>query len=65
MNKYDLSAQGNIVKNGFLSYIDFNRFRYISFEKTIAIEGKGVSDTFIKLIKFFFPQLKINLSISN
>ncbi len=65
LNKCDLLSINNLENNSFLSYIDFNRFKHISFKKTIAIEGKGVLDTFNELIKFLFPQLKINLSINN
>ncbi|MFX0003042.1 MAG: ATP/GTP-binding protein [Promethearchaeota archaeon] len=65
LNKCDLLGFTNFEKNDFLSYIDFNKFRYISFKKTIAIEGKGVLDTFNELIEFLFPQLKINISINN
>ena len=65
LNKCDLLGLTNFEKNDFLSYIDLNKFRYISFKKTIAIEGKGVIDTFNELIKFLFPQLKINLNVIN
>ncbi|MFW9820809.1 MAG: ATP/GTP-binding protein [Candidatus Thorarchaeota archaeon] len=65
LNKCDLLSLNNFERNDFLSYIDFNRFRHISFKKTIAIEGKGVLDTFNELISFLFPQLKINLGVIN
>ncbi|MFW9972123.1 MAG: ADP-ribosylation factor-like protein, partial [Candidatus Odinarchaeota archaeon] len=65
LNKCDLLNQSTIEKNGFLSYIDFNKYRYISFKKTIAIEGKGILDTFKELINFLFPQLEINLRINS
>jgi len=65
LNKSDLLGLNNFKGNGFLSYIDFNRFKHISFKKTIAIEGKGVLDTFNELIKFLFPQLKISHNINN
>jgi len=65
LNKCDLLSINNLENNSFLSYIDFNRFKHISFKKTIAIKGKGILDTFNELIKFLFPQLKINLSINN
>ena len=65
LNKCDLLKSDTLEKNGFLSCIDFNRFSRISFKKTIAIEGKGVLDSFSEVIKFIFPQLKINLNINN
>jgi len=65
LNKCDLLEIEALEKNGFLSYIDYNRFTRISFKKTIALKGKGVIDSFNDLITFIFPQLKINLSINN
>ena len=65
LNKCDLFGLNTLEKNGFLSNIDFNRFRRITFKKTIAIEGKGILDSFSELIKFIFPQLRICLSINN
>jgi GTPase SAR1 family protein len=65
LNKCDLLGLNNLEKNRFLSSIDFHRFRHICYKKTIAIEGKGVLDTFNELIKFIFPQLRIILSINN
>ena len=65
LNKCDLLNLDTLEKNGFLSYIEFNRFSHISFKKTIAIEGKGVLDSFSEVIKFIFPQLKINLNMNN
>jgi len=65
LNKCDLLNSETFEKNGFLSCIDINRFSRISFKKTIAIEGKGVLDSFSEVIRFIFPQLKINLNINN
>jgi GTPase SAR1 family protein len=66
LNKCDLFEVIKIENNGFLSRIeDIHRFRKISFKKTIATKGQGVLDSFSELIKFIFPQLKINLSIYN
>jgi GTPase SAR1 family protein len=63
LNKCDLNELNSFEKNNFLPFIDNNRFKKISFKKTIAISGKGVLDSFYELIKFIFPQLKINLYI--
>ena len=65
LNKCDLLNSDTLENNGFLSCIDFNRFSRISFKKTVAIEGKGVLDSFSEVVKFIFPQLKINLNINN
>ena len=64
-NKYDLIDDLNPDKNLFLRAIDSNRFRYISLNKTIALKGQGVLDAFNKLINFIFPQLTINMSLTN
>ena len=64
-NKCDMFEIENIEKEKFLSYIDYHRFRHISLKKTIAINGEGVLDSFNKLIKFIFPELKFNLIINN
>ena len=65
LNKCDILENNNIEKEGFLSYIEQHRFRHISMRKTIAINGKGVLDSFNELIRFIFPQLNINLNINN
>lgn len=65
LNKCDLFTIQDLTQEGFLSNIDYNKFRHISFKKTVAIRGEGVLDSFSELIKFIFPQLKVNLSIIN
>ncbi|MCK4369824.1 MAG: GTPase domain-containing protein [Candidatus Lokiarchaeota archaeon] len=65
LNKCDLFTIQDLTQEGFLSNIDYNKFGHISFKKTVAIRGEGVLDSFSELIKFIFPQLKVNLSIIN
>ncbi|MFX1365175.1 MAG: ATP/GTP-binding protein [Promethearchaeota archaeon] len=65
LNKSDLIMDENQENNKFLSYIEYNRFRKISIQATAAIKGQGVLKSFSELIKFIFPQLSINLCISN
>ncbi|TKJ21969.1 MAG: hypothetical protein CEE43_08495 [Promethearchaeota archaeon Loki_b32] len=65
LNKCDLFTIQDLTQEGFLANIDYNKFRHISFKKTVAIRGEGVLDSFSELIKFIFPQLKVNLSIIN
>jgi len=65
LNKCDLFTIQDLTQEGFLSNIDYNKFRHISFKKTVAIRGEGVLDSFSELINFIFPQLKVNLSIIN
>jgi hypothetical protein len=64
-NKYDLVNDLRLNDNQFLRIIDLNRFRYISINKTIALRGQGILDAFNKLISFIFPQLTINMSLTN
>lgn len=65
LNKCDLFTIQDLTQEGFLSYIQYNKFRHVSFKKTVAIRGEGVLDSFSELIKFIFPELKVNLSIIN
>jgi len=65
LNKSDLFKNQNQKANGFLSYIDYNRFRQISFKNTVAIKGQGILNSFSELVKFIFPQLKIKLCVNN
>lgn len=58
LNKYDLENENN-----FMSYIDFGKFEYLAFKKTIAIRGEGVLESFKKIVSFIFPQLTINVAI--
>ena len=62
LNKYDLDEVDKLGKNDFLSYIDLSKYKYISLNKTIALNGCGVLESFQKVISFIFPQLEINLS---
>lgn len=64
-NKYDLVNDLRLNDNQFLRLIDLNRFRHISINKTIALRGQGILDAFNKLISFIFPQLTINMSLTN
>ncbi|TFG03601.1 MAG: hypothetical protein EU542_01405 [Promethearchaeota archaeon] len=64
-NKSDLVDNLRHHENLFLNAIDLSRFRYISINKTIALKGQGILDAFNKLINFIFPQLTINMSLTN
>jgi GTPase SAR1 family protein len=64
-NKSDLVDNLRRHENLFLNAIDLSRFRYISINKTIALKGQGILDAFNKLINFIFPQLTINMSLTN
>ena len=65
LNKYDLESVNKLDINDFISYIEFDKFKYLSLKKTIAVKGNGVLESFKQLIDFIFPQLTLNLSVSN
>lgn len=62
LNKYDLENGKKLKKEEFIRYIDFEKFKYLSFNKTIALKGKGVLDSFQQIIGFIFPELTITLN---
>ncbi|MFW9829038.1 MAG: ATP/GTP-binding protein [Candidatus Thorarchaeota archaeon] len=64
LNKCDLFDINAIQEDNFFKYVETYKFKNISFKKTIALEGKGVLDSFVELINFIFPQLKTNLAFS-
>ena len=59
LNKYDINNEKKLEKNQFMENIDFKKFKYLTLNKTIAIKGKGVLDSFSYMISFIFPQLTI------
>jgi len=59
LNKYDINNEKKLEKNQFMENIDFKKFKYLTLNKTIAIKGKGVLDSFSYMIGFIFPQLTI------
>ncbi|MFX1495463.1 MAG: ATP/GTP-binding protein [Promethearchaeota archaeon] len=63
LNKYDLDGNNKLKENDFLYYIHYEMFKYISIEKTVAISGKGVLNSFNTVIGFIIPELQINSSI--
>jgi GTPase SAR1 family protein len=64
LNKYDLEEVNKIKEEDFMSYIDLEKYQYLSFRKTSATDGKGVLESFNKVVNFIFPQLDLNLSVS-
>jgi len=65
LNKCDLVDRMKFDENQFLQIIDSNRFKYVSINKTVAVKGQGILDAFNKLINFIFPELTINMSLTN
>lgn len=65
MNKYDINDSSKMSETEFKDHIDITTFKNISFQKTAAIRGYGVIESFSQMIKFIFPQLTLNMSITN
>jgi hypothetical protein len=65
LNKYDFEETQKMIHHEFLNMINLNYFKQLSVNKTVAIEGKGILDSFNKIITFIFPQLTLKMSITN
>jgi hypothetical protein len=65
LNKSDFEENQQIINHEFLNRINLNLFKHLSVNKTVAIEGKGILDSFNRLITFIFPQLTLKVSITN
>ncbi len=65
LNKCDCEETQKIIDHEFLKWINLNLFKHLSVNKTVAIEGKGILDSFNRVITFIFPQLTLKMSITN
>ena len=65
LNKSDCEETQKIIDHEFLKWINLNLFKHLSVNKTVAIEGKGILDSFNRVITFIFPQLTLKMSITN
>ncbi|MHA1460748.1 MAG: ADP-ribosylation factor-like protein, partial [Promethearchaeota archaeon] len=65
LNKSDFKETREIFDHEFLKGINLNLFKHLSVNKTVAIEGKGILDSFNRVITFIFPQLTLKMSITN
>ncbi|MFX1315145.1 MAG: ATP/GTP-binding protein [Promethearchaeota archaeon] len=65
LNKYDLDNIKKLTDLDFISYINHNKFKNLSVKKTAALKGLGILDSFYQLIKFIFPQLRMNINVIN
>jgi len=61
LNKSDFEETLKIFDNEFLKMINLNHFKHLSVKKTVAIEGKGILDSFNKMVNFIFPQLTLKM----
>lgn len=65
LNKSDFEETQKILNHEFLKWINLTLFKHLSVNKTVAIEGKGILDSFNRVITFIFPQLTLKMSITN
>jgi len=65
LNKCDFDETQKIMDHEFLSTINLKLFKRLSVNKTVAIEGRGILDSFNRIITFIFPQLTLKMSITN
>jgi GTPase SAR1 family protein len=65
LNKSDFEENQKIISHEFLNRINLNLFKRLSVNKTVAIDGKGILDSFNNIISFIFPQLTLKMSITN
>ncbi len=62
LNKCDIEYDKRLEKSKFMEYIEFEKYKFLSIINTIAINGKGIMDSFKEIIGFLFPQLTININ---
>ncbi|MHA1526295.1 MAG: GTP-binding protein [Promethearchaeota archaeon] len=62
LNKCDVEYDKRLEKTKFMEYIEFEKYKFLSIINTIAINGKGIMDSFKEIIGFLFPQLTINMN---
>jgi len=65
LNKCDCEETQKIIDHEFLKWINLNLFKHLSVNKTVAIDGKGILESFNRVITFIFPQLTLKMSITN
>jgi len=65
LNKSDFEETQKITNHEFIKWINLNLFKHLSVNKTVAIKGKGILDSFNRVITFIFPQLTLKMSITN
>ncbi|MFW9782145.1 MAG: ATP/GTP-binding protein [Candidatus Heimdallarchaeota archaeon] len=63
LNKYDLDGMDKLKEEEFLNLIHFNLFKHLSIKKTMAINGKGLLNSFKSLVNFILPDLQINMNL--
>lgn len=59
LNKYDSEHTEKIKKLDLIPYIKFDKFNKIFMEKTEAITGKGILESFNTIVNSIFPNIQI------
>ncbi|MHA1254899.1 MAG: GTP-binding protein [Promethearchaeota archaeon] len=62
LNKCDIEYDKRLEKTKFMEYIEAEKYKFLSIKNTIAINGKGIMESFKEIIGFLFPQLTINMN---
>jgi signal recognition particle receptor subunit beta len=65
MNKDDINDDTKMSEIEFRDLIDINTLKNVYVQKTAAIRGYGIIEAFNRMIKFIFPQLTLNMNITN
>ena len=60
LNKSDLDITEKIDENEYYHYFGLNDYKMISLNKTSALNGMGILESFQNIVQFIFPRLKIN-----
>ncbi len=61
LNKYDLEDVKTIEYNTLIDFIDRDRFKNIHINKTIALTGCGILESFQMIVSLIFPQLEVKI----
>ena len=60
LNKSDLDITEKIDETDYHHYLGLKDYRRSSLNKTSALNGAGILESFQNIVQFIFPQLKIN-----
>ena len=63
LNKYDRKDIKKIKEEEFKSYINYESYKCLSFNKTAAVNGMGILDSFKRIVVSIFPQLTLNINV--
>ncbi|MHA1844440.1 MAG: ADP-ribosylation factor-like protein [Promethearchaeota archaeon] len=62
LNKYDLENTRKITEQEIFSELNLSKLKNYTFIKSEAIKGKGIIESFEKIINLIFPNLLLNLN---